>query len=81
MSDKLKEILPFNLSPKMTIKDVVQLVGEPDKKGGSRMVPIWISYEDMGLQLDFVGSNWEDPNNPLSFVTIFQPLNEKFRVI
>eukprot|EP00250_Pteridium_aquilinum_P035069 c8562_g1_i1 orf=38-502(+) len=67
--------LPHNLRMEMRGADIVRLLGEPDGKlGGGGGGPISITYKDRGLQLNFVGSDWEDKDNVLDSITIHEPL-------
>lgn len=57
-------------------KDVIMLLGEPsDKYGGGRFRPVGISYETLGLDIQFKESSWEDEKNPMSFISVFQRLD------
>ncbi|KAI5080902.1 hypothetical protein GOP47_0004085 [Adiantum capillus-veneris] len=67
--------LPHGLRLQMRAADIVRLLGEPDGKlGGGRGGPISLTYKDKGLQLNFVGSNWDDRENVLDSITIHEPL-------
>ena len=69
---KYNEQLPHGLSLNMNNVDIVKKFGEPTKKGGGgRGGPIWISYENLGFQIDFIGSSWDDLDNKISFITFF----------
>lgn len=69
--DKYSGPLPYNLSFDLFNSDIVSKFGEPDKKGGENM-PVWISYESKGLQIDFINKIFEDNKNPISFFTFFK---------
>jgi hypothetical protein len=62
--------LPCNLDWKMKNREVVAQLGEPDKKGGES-IPVWISYESRGIQIDFVNKSFDDVQNPIAFITCF----------
>ncbi|MCO5584763.1 hypothetical protein L7F22_038695 [Adiantum nelumboides] len=67
--------LPHSLRMQMRGADIVRLLGEPDGKlGGGRGGPISLTYKDKGLQLNFVGSNWDDKDNVLDSITVHEPL-------
>ena len=57
-------------------KDVILLLGEPSEKyGGGRFRPVGISYETLGLDIQFKESSWEDEKNPISFISVFERLD------
>ncbi|KAH7435303.1 hypothetical protein KP509_06G058800 [Ceratopteris richardii] len=67
--------LPHGVRIGMCGADLVKLLGEPDGKlGGGRGGPISLTYKDKGLQLNFVGNDWEDRGNLLDSITIHEPL-------
>jgi len=57
----------------MKIKDVVELLGEPEVKSGGRTIPVGIVYQKKGVQLDFQRSTWDDGDNPIACLTYFKP--------
>lgn len=61
----------------MVNKNIVEIFGDtPNKKGGS--CPIWLCYENLGIELNFLNSSWSDTSNPIIFICIFKPNEEKF---
>lgn len=57
-------------------KDVILMLGEPsDKYGGGRFRAVGISYETLGLDIQFKENSWEDQKNPIAFVSVFQRLD------
>lgn len=67
--------LPFGLRLNMKGQDIVRILGEPDDKmGGGHGGPISLAYKDKGLQINFIGSNWEDRDNEVDSVTIHEPV-------
>eukprot|EP00750_Incisomonas_marina_P002379 INCI12252.2.p1 GENE.INCI12252.2~~INCI12252.2.p1 ORF type:complete len:214 (+),score=24.55 INCI12252.2:221-862(+) len=56
---------------------VVELLGEPTKKGGGGKVggatPLFIVYEPLGLQISFAGRDWNDANVPVSEICFCKP--------
>lgn len=62
-----------NLDISDTIEKIVGKLGQPDRKGASRLMPIWISYEKLGIQIEFYDTKWENPNNSIHFLTLFKP--------
>lgn len=69
--DKYLAPLPLELSFDLLNSQIVSKFGEPDKKGGEVM-PVWISYETKGLQIDFINKSFEDNKNPVSHFTFFK---------
>eukprot|EP00742_Colponemidia_sp_Colp-10_P011237 GILJ01012460.1.p1 GENE.GILJ01012460.1~~GILJ01012460.1.p1 ORF type:complete len:247 (-),score=15.86 GILJ01012460.1:155-895(-) len=74
---KFEGHLPHDLSLDDTNVQVVTKLGEPSDKGGG-VLPVWIAYEVLGVQIDFISRSWEDQNNPISHITIFSPLAPDF---
>ncbi|CAE8641593.1 unnamed protein product [Polarella glacialis] len=67
--------LPEGLEWSFVSRDVVKLLGEPsDKYGGGRFLPVGISYELQGLDIQFADKDWDDGQNPLAYVSVFQAL-------
>eukprot|EP00293_Proteomonas_sulcata_P004418 CAMPEP_0184324826 /NCGR_PEP_ID=MMETSP1049-20130417/137143_1 /TAXON_ID=77928 /ORGANISM="Proteomonas sulcata, Strain CCMP704" /LENGTH=153 /DNA_ID=CAMNT_0026646695 /DNA_START=518 /DNA_END=979 /DNA_ORIENTATION=+ len=62
--------LPHGLNLDMNNARVVGMLGEPDNKGGST-VPVWISYDKIGLQVNFKGKMWEDTDNPITEIVVY----------
>ncbi|CAE7203956.1 TDRD1 [Symbiodinium sp. CCMP2456] len=68
--------LPEGLQWSHHSKDVVLMLGEPsDKYGGGRFRAVGISYETLGIDIQFRESNWNDEKNPMAFVSIFPRLD------
>lgn len=66
------QVVPHQILLSMSNVDVVKKFGEPSKKGGGgRTGNIWISYEKLGIQFDFQGSDWNDLKNPIQMITLF----------
>ncbi|KAJ7522287.1 hypothetical protein O6H91_18G004600 [Diphasiastrum complanatum] len=66
--------LPYGLRMQMRGIDIVKLLGEPDEKmGGGRGGPISIAYKGQGIQVNFVGHEWEDKHNIIDSLTIHEP--------
>uniref|UniRef100_A0A7S0E4S4 Uncharacterized protein n=1 Tax=Hanusia phi TaxID=3032 RepID=A0A7S0E4S4_9CRYP len=64
------EALPYDLHFDLTNVDVVRKLGEPDGKGGHH-VPVWITYDQKGLQVNFEGFSFEDRQNKIASVILF----------
>merc|ERR1712046_280761 len=69
--------LPEGLSWEHKSCDVVSLLGEPSDKFGGGRIPVSISYETKGLDVSFIGKNWDDASNPIAFLSIF-PQKDQF---
>ena len=54
----MQGVLPHGLSFELNNVQVVQQLGEPHNKGGNN-VPVWIEYQDRGLQINFKGLSFE----------------------
>ena len=66
-------VLPHGISIGMTGAAVVELLGEPDRKGGGgRGGGITIAYVALGVQLNFVDASWEKPTNEVASVDIWE---------
>ena len=64
--------LPHGLSWDKTNGEIVGDWGEPSEKSGGGSTPICLEYAAKGVELSFVKRNWEDPANPLAFITLFE---------
>mmetsp|Transcript_841 Transcript_841/g.2574 ORF Transcript_841/g.2574 Transcript_841/m.2574 type:complete len:150 (+) Transcript_841:151-600(+) len=67
---KYQDTLPHELSFDLTNVDVVKRFGEPEGKGGHH-VPVWLSYEQKGLQINFEGFSFEDRQNKITSVILY----------
>jgi len=60
----------------MVNKKVVEIFGDtPKKKGGN--VPIWLCYENLGIEFNFLNNSWNDTENPIIFICICKPLDNQ----
>lgn len=70
-------LLPHGLKLNATGRSVVELLGEPTKKGGGGKVggatPLFIIYEPLGLQISFAGRDWNDAKVPVSEICFCKP--------
>merc|ERR1712086_300663 len=64
--------LPHELHTTRSAKEVVTLLGEPGVKSGGRIQELSISYEGIGVQIDFCGMDWDDAGNIIKCVTFFE---------
>ena len=46
--------------------------GDTKEKGGGS-IPVWISYEHLGISFNFLSKNWSDDQNPITDITVFSP--------
>jgi len=67
--------LPYSIKFGTVNSLVVSRFGDTPSKGGGTLVPIWISYENLGVKFTFKNAIWEDVTNPISSITLFQPAN------
>eukprot|EP00252_Welwitschia_mirabilis_P011806 TRINITY_DN26241_c0_g2_i1.p1 TRINITY_DN26241_c0_g2~~TRINITY_DN26241_c0_g2_i1.p1 ORF type:complete len:167 (-),score=18.57 TRINITY_DN26241_c0_g2_i1:273-773(-) len=69
--------LPHSIRLDMEGHELVRVLGEPDGKfgGGRGRGPISLAYKEKGLQIDFVGSDWEDRQNVISCITVHEPVD------
>jgi len=64
--------LPYSLSLNMTNADVVRLLGEPDgKPPRGNVIPIFIDYKSLGLQIDFKTKSYSDNKNPITNICLY----------
>eukprot|EP00435_Cladocopium_sp_Y103_P073487 s72_g43.t2 len=74
--NQFRGTLPEGLEWSHESKDVILMLGEPsDKYGGGRFRAVGISYETLGLDIQFKESSWEDQKNPIAFISVFQRLD------
>lgn len=70
---KFQGKLPYQLNFSMNNAKVVSLLGEPAKKNPkNNSTAIWIEYPALGLQVTFVNNSYEDIDNPIAHICIFQ---------
>jgi hypothetical protein len=76
--NKYKGKLPYNLNFDLKNINIVEYLGDTKKKGGGKY-PIFLCYPNLGLEITFLSSNWNDLNNPIVFICIFpKNVNEKY---
>jgi len=75
---QFKENLPYNISWKLKNQDIVCKFGDSKIKGGGKGSNIWIAYEELGIEFNFLNKSWEDVENPIIFITIFKPKKSNF---
>jgi len=71
---KYTGVMPQEISWDMNNAKVVSKLGEPSKKpprGGT--IPIFVDYENLGLQIDFKTISYEDRDNPLTCICLYPP--------
>lgn len=70
---EFKGKLPYGLSWDMNNVNVVQRFGEPSgKPTRSHRIPIYVDYERLGLLIDFVDSSYENLDNRIACICIYQ---------
>ena len=62
--------LPNNLNWDLRNQDIVRRFGDSIQKGGGA-IPVWITYEHLGIGFTFLNSSWEDSANPITHITLF----------
>jgi len=64
--------LPCGLRFDMVGKDVVERLGEPDKKGGGGKVPLLLVYQSLGLQVTLGAADWDrGKSSPVEAIDVF----------
>jgi hypothetical protein len=65
--------LPCGLSFDMVGKDVVERLGEPDKKGGGAgQAPLLLVYQSLGLQVTLAAVDWnQGKSSPVGAIDVF----------
>eukprot|EP01117_Protostelium_nocturnum_P013486 TRINITY_DN5034_c0_g1_i2.p2 TRINITY_DN5034_c0_g1~~TRINITY_DN5034_c0_g1_i2.p2 ORF type:complete len:169 (+),score=79.36 TRINITY_DN5034_c0_g1_i2:29-508(+) len=64
--------LPFELNWKMTNKEIVQKFGEPEgKPKASERTHIFVDYQKLGLQIDFLSNDYNNSSNQMTCVCIY----------
>ncbi len=56
----------------MVNKNIVEIFGDTPKKRGGK-TPIWLCYENLGIEFNFLNCSWNDTENPIIFVCVFKP--------
>ena len=66
--------LPCGLGFDMVGKDVVERLGEPDKKGGGGKAPLLLVYQGLGLQVTIAATDWNrGQSSPVEAIDVFAP--------
>ncbi len=68
--EQYKKKLPYKLNFDLVNSDVVQYFGDTKSKGGGNY-PIWLSYDHLGIEINFLGMDWNDRKNPITFFCIY----------
>jgi hypothetical protein len=68
---KYKGCLPDSLSWNITNQHIISIYGDTPKKGGGT-IPVWLAYDNLGLQFEFLGKNWKDDSNPLMLIMVYK---------
>ena len=67
---KYKNKLPYSINFDMKNVDIIQLLGDTPKKGGGNY-PIFLNYPNLRIEINFIGKDWSDLNNTISFIILF----------
>ena len=69
---KYKGMLPYNLDiEKMKNVNIVEYLGDTPNKGGGKY-PIFLSYKYLGIEITFLGCNWNDLENPIVYISLYK---------
>lgn len=56
----------------MNNKDVLNKFGEPTEQAEENgLIPVWMCYQEKGLQIDFLKTNYDDPDNSMTNICLF----------
>ena len=66
---KKKVINLIDLSMKNV--EIVELLGDTPKKNGGKY-PITLCYPYLGIDFSFLSSNWNDTDNPITYISLYQ---------
>jgi hypothetical protein len=76
---QFKDALPIDLNWKLFNKDIVEKFGDSKVKGGGpRASNIWIAYERLGIEFNFLNKIWEDLENPIIHISLFKAKEDNF---
>mmetsp|Transcript_8200 Transcript_8200/g.18352 ORF Transcript_8200/g.18352 Transcript_8200/m.18352 type:complete len:230 (-) Transcript_8200:17-706(-) len=70
--------LPEGLSWTDVGRDVVGRFGEPSDKFGGGRLPVGISYDTLGLDINFKNNTWQDAVNPINYLAVFPSQDQCF---
>ncbi|KAI9137740.1 hypothetical protein BKA69DRAFT_1127929 [Paraphysoderma sedebokerense] len=74
---RLEIPLPHDLRITDKGYEIVQKLGEPDKKaGGKGIINCCVVYETLGIQVEFKGKSWDDKDVEIACLTIYQGANK-----
>lgn len=62
--------LPEGLHFSDTRRDVEKKLGEPKKRGGSGVIPVWVSYPEKGVTITYVSEDTKDMANRIHHIAI-----------
>lgn len=70
-------ILPYGIEWSDNNVKIVTKLGEPDKKVSSKALGIEITYERLGISIEFCNFDWNDLDNRIKSIVVFAQLREK----
>jgi len=70
-------ILPYGIEWTDNNVKIVTKLGEPDKKVSSKALGIEITYERLGISIEFCNFDWNDLDNKIKSIVVFAQLREK----
>ncbi|KRX10056.1 hypothetical protein PPERSA_08459 [Pseudocohnilembus persalinus] len=73
--------IPYNLNMDMTNGNMVAQLGEPVKVSGGKVIPICLTYENLGLEITFMTKSWEDNTSKIYQICLFQKnVSDQFKI-
>ncbi len=57
----------------MVNKNIVEIFGDTPRKEGGK-VPVWLCYDNLGIEFNFLNKSWNDTENPIIFICFFKPV-------
>lgn len=73
--NQFKGKLPEELKWDMSNADVVGKLGEPEgKPNKGNVIPMFVDYTHLGIQIDFATKSFEDNTNPLTVICLYKPI-------
>ncbi|KAI9592200.1 hypothetical protein BDF19DRAFT_416452 [Syncephalis fuscata] len=74
--------LPRGIQLSWTGKEIVEVLGEPERKGGGASATtiamtstsgIWLAWDTLGVQVELMAMDWDSPNALIREITIYKP--------
>jgi len=68
---QFKGMLPYKITWEMKNKAIVEKLGDTKIKGGGN-VPVWLAFNNLGIEFSFLGKLWADTENVMTHISLFQ---------